>query len=183
MSCGQNKTRTTDKENPTKFDGDYPCIDSVLQVRYGTQKNICFSADIKKHIKLIRNNNDIMDWLNSMQEESLSAYTITNNENRYLILTSVPWGVTGIATNFLFYLIIDCNKGTILTKIESLSRKPRCWSIENDEIHFLAFEFGKDFHFRDCDWNNLPLIAIEYVLIGNSLIEVSSFDFMCNGYL
>jgi hypothetical protein len=185
MSCGQNKTRTTNKENENLIEtnSSWPCIDSIMQARYGTQKRICFLSDIKKHKKIIKENPNIMVWLDEMQEEFLSAYTIENSENRYLILTSVPWGVTGTTTNFLFYLIIDCNKATIIEdEILSLSNGTNGtinWFVKNDKIHFIAFEFGDEFYTTDCDWHNLPLKATEYVILGNHLYKDTSFEFRC----
>ena len=176
MSCGQNKTRLTNKESE-----NLPCIDSVLQARYEIKKNICFSTDIKTYKKFIQDNNDIRDWLSNMEEEKLSAYTINNGEDMYLILISTPIGATGIATSFYYWLLIDYNKKMVLKEIENLSQSTRSWFIENDKIHFIAFEFGNDFYHGERDYAKLPITATEYILDGNSLIEVSSLNVICSG--
>jgi len=183
ISCGQNKAKPTirESENSIRLDENLPCIDSILQVKYEVENSICISTDIKKYRELIENNEGVKNWLFYMNEEELSAYTINKGKDAYLILISTPIGVTGITTNFYFWLLIDYNKGTILKEIVSLSQNTRSWFVKDDKIHFVAFEFGNEFYHGERDYAKLPIKVIEYILSEDDLKEISSTDVKVSG--
>lgn len=178
----QDSTGVMNKENEvlTAPSENLSCIDSLLQVRRGIEKNICFPTDINTHKEFIQRNNEIQDWLSDMKEENLSTYTINSGEAMYLLFISTPIGATGVGSNFYSWLLIDYNKGLILKEIMSLSRSTRSLFVENGKIHFIVFKFGDDFFFGVRDFARLPITVIEYVLSQYGITKITTFDIICS---
>lgn len=102
---------------------------------------------------------NIKKWLETKDEEKLTAFELSNKDKKALILGSWNMAATGIASNFQNWYI---HSDTYQTKFLSLSEDPRLifWD-KNGMLNYYSVTYGSKF-LENKDWENLTLNLLQY---------------------
>lgn len=126
------------------------------------------------------NQDEILLWLNKVENDSIKAYRLNNSCFTFYILSSQIKQATGLGANFKSWLIIDLQSCNIL-EFESLSENYRLIYFDSitERVRFIRITYGESF-FWSRDWDNVVYkIELSEIDHDNTKI-ISSRDSKCS---
>ena len=113
-------------------------------------------------------------WLDLVDVDSSKAYSFALNNEQYFIIKSPIKDATGLAVNFIKWLILD-EKGILVYEFESLSDNPQNFHVEYkmNRLNFISFKFNNRF-FHEKNFDDILFDIEIYSLSGRTvkLLEV-----------